>query len=123
MIALPLAALVIVPETTPVPTPKVSGLLAIPPTVTITFPVVAAAGTGTTMLEVLQLVGVADTPLNWTTLTICVGPKFEPESVTGVPCAPKVGEIAVKSGAGPKARLILIVVFAVTVFPGFTTVT
>ena len=39
-------------------------LLATPDTVTTTFPVVAPAGTGATMLLALQLVGVAAVPLN-----------------------------------------------------------
>src|SRR5438876_7834310 len=43
-------------------------LLASPPTVTTTVPVVAPAGTGTTMLVAEQLVGVADEPLNVTVL-------------------------------------------------------
>lgn len=43
---------------------KVRPLLAKPLTVTTTFPVVAPVGTGTTMLVLLQLVGVADVPLN-----------------------------------------------------------
>jgi len=49
---------------------KATPLLATPPTVTTTFPVVAPLGTGTTMLvpDVLQLVGVADVPLKVTVL-------------------------------------------------------
>jgi hypothetical protein len=43
-------------------------LLAPPLTVTATLPVVAAAGTGTTIAVVFQLVGVATTPLNVTLL-------------------------------------------------------
>jgi len=46
------------------PTMKFTLLLARPPTVTTTFPVVAPVGTGTTMLVALQLVGVATVPLN-----------------------------------------------------------
>ena len=49
-------------------TVKVKPLLAIPPTVTITLPVVAPAGTGTEMLPGLQLVGVAVAPLKVTVL-------------------------------------------------------
>src|SRR5256885_11850821 len=45
-------------------TVKLTPLLATPPTVTITLPVVAPVGTGATMLVALQLVGVAATPLN-----------------------------------------------------------
>lgn len=49
-------------------TVKVTPLLATPLTVTITLPVVAPAGTGTTMLVALQPVGVAVVPLNFTVL-------------------------------------------------------
>ena len=49
-------------------TVKLIPLLAAPPTVTTTFPLVAPAGTGATMLVALQLVGVAATPLNFTVL-------------------------------------------------------
>ena len=43
-------------------------LLATPPTVTTTLPVVAALGTGTTICVALQLVGVAAVPLKVTVL-------------------------------------------------------
>ena len=49
-------------------TVKLTPLLATPPTVTTTFPVVAPLGTGTTMLVALQLVGVAAVPLKVTVL-------------------------------------------------------
>jgi len=49
-------------------TVKLTPLLATPPTVTATFPVVAPVGTGATMLVALQPVGVAATPLNFTVL-------------------------------------------------------
>jgi hypothetical protein len=68
---------------------KLTPLLATPPTVTTTFPVVAPVGTGTAMLVALQLVGVpAAVPLNVTVLVPCVIPKFVPVIVTGVPTAP-----------------------------------
>jgi len=44
-------------------TVKVAGLLATPETVAITGPVVAVAGTGTTILVAVQVVGDADVPL------------------------------------------------------------
>ena len=47
-----------------------TALLAAPFTVTTTLPVVAPAGTGTTMLAALQLVGVAAVPLNVTVLLL-----------------------------------------------------
>ena len=49
-------------------TVKRTALLAMPPTVTTTLPVVAPTGTGTVMLVALQLVGVAVVPLNFTVL-------------------------------------------------------
>jgi hypothetical protein len=49
-------------------TVKLRPLLAIPATETTTFPVVAPAGTGTTMLVAPQLVGNAPVPLNETPL-------------------------------------------------------
>src|SRR5215469_12120912 len=72
-------------------TVKLTPLLATPPTVTTTLPVVAPAGTGTAMLVALQLVGVAVTPLNVTVLVPCVDPKFMPVIVTAVPTTPEVG--------------------------------
>ena len=59
-------------------TVKLIPLLATPPTVTTTLPVVAPAGTGTAMLVALQLVGLAAVPLNVTVLLPCVAPKFVP---------------------------------------------
>lgn len=50
------------------PTVKFTPLLATPPTVTTTLPVVAPVGAGATILVVLQLVGVAVLPLNLTVL-------------------------------------------------------
>src|SRR5262245_51080873 len=66
-------------------------LLATPPTVTVTLPVVAPAGTGTTMLVADQLVGVAVVPLNRTVLEPCVAPKFVPVMMIEAPTAPLVG--------------------------------
>jgi hypothetical protein len=43
---------------------KFTPLLATPPTVTTTFPVVVPAGTGTVMLVEVHAVGVAVVPLN-----------------------------------------------------------
>src|ERR1700733_10973412 len=53
-------------------TVKLTPLLAWPPTITTTAPVVAAAGTSTLMRLALQLVGVAAVPLNVTVLVPCV---------------------------------------------------
>jgi len=81
-------------------TVKLIPLLATPPTVTTTFPVVAPAGTGTTMLVAPQLVGTAPTPLNPTVLVPCVGPKFAPAIVTDAPTNPDVGFKLVMLGPG-----------------------
>jgi len=51
-----------------------AGLLGTPPTVTTILPVVAPAGTGTTMLVAPQLVGVAAVPLKVTVLVPCDAP-------------------------------------------------
>jgi len=81
-------------------TVKLTPLLATPPTVTTTLPVVAPVGTGTTMLVALQLVGVPVVPLNFTVLVPCVAPKFAPAIVTDVPTSPDVGFRLVMLGAG-----------------------
>ena len=65
-------------------------LLATPPTVTTTLPVVAPVGTGTVMLVALQLVGVPAIPLNFTVLVPCVAPKLVPVIVIEVPTGPDV---------------------------------
>jgi hypothetical protein len=75
-------------------------LLATPPTVTTTFPVVAPLGTGATIVVALQLVGVAAVPLNVTVLVPCVAPKFVPVIVTAVPTSPEVGDTLVMLGPG-----------------------
>src|SRR5260370_32138083 len=75
----------------PEETVKVMPLLARPPTVTTTFPLVAPAGTGAMMLVALQLVGVADIPLKVSVLVPCLAPKFVPVIVTEVPTGPEVG--------------------------------
>jgi hypothetical protein len=80
-------------------TVKGNALLAIPPTVTITLPVVAPEGTGTTILVADQLVGVAVVPLNVTALVPWVVPKLFPAIVTDAPTFPLVGERLVRVGA------------------------
>ena len=65
---------------------------------TTTLPVVAPAGTGTTMLVADQLVGVAAVPLNLTVLVPCVAPKLVPVIVTAVPTGPLVGDRLVSVG-------------------------
>jgi hypothetical protein len=72
-------------------TVKTMELLAWPPTVTTTFPVVAPVGTGTTMLGPPQIVGVATVPLNVTVLEPWLTPKFVPAIVIEVPTGPAFG--------------------------------
>ncbi len=83
-------------------TVKSTPLLGRPPTVTTTLPEVAPEGTGTVMLEALQLEGVARVPLKATVLVPCVAPKFEPEMMTDVPTGPEVGLKAEIFGAEPE---------------------
>ena len=68
---------------------KFTPLLATPPTVTTTFPVVAPAGTDVAMLVEVQLVVVAGVPLN---VTVPEDPKLLPVIVTAVPTGPEVGD-------------------------------
>jgi len=81
-------------------TVKPTPLLATPPTVTTTFPVVDPAGTGAAMLAALQLDGVAVTPLNLTVLVPCTAPKLAPLIVTDAPTTPDDGFRLVMLGAG-----------------------
>jgi len=74
-------------------------LLAIPPTVTTTLPVVAPAGTVAVMLVADQAVVVAVVPLNVTVLVPLVAPKFEPAIVTDAPTTPVLGVTDVTTGA------------------------
>ena len=82
-----------------VETVKLTPLLATPPTVTTTLPVVAPVGTGATIEVALQLVGVAAVPLKVTVLVPWVAPKFEPAIVTEVPTGHEVGDRLVMLGA------------------------
>src|SRR5260370_28676136 len=65
-------------------------LLATPPTVTMTLPVVAPTGTGTSMLVAVQFVGVPAVPFNVTGVSPSVGPQFVPTMVTTAPTGPCV---------------------------------
>src|SRR6266446_2195606 len=84
----------------PLATVKLTPLLATPPTVTTTLPVVAPLGTAAVMLAALQLVAVAVVPLNFTALVPCVAPKFAPAIVTDAPTNPEAGFKLVMLGAG-----------------------
>ena len=86
---------------------KLEPLLATPPTVTTTLPVVAPVGTVVVMLVALQFPGVtvAVVPLNLTVLVPCVPPKFEPAIVTDVPTGPDAGVKPEMDGAEPEAKM------------------
>jgi hypothetical protein len=91
----------------PVPanvTVKLTPLLATPPTVTTTFPVVAPVGTDVTRLVALQLVTIAAVLLNVTVLLPCVEPKFVPVIVSAVPTDPEVVERLVILGVGTTVK-------------------
>ena len=79
-------------------TVKVTPLLATPPRVTTTVPVLAPPGTGATILVGLQLDGTAGVPLNDTVLVPCDEPKLVPLIVSELPTGPKVGLRAVMVG-------------------------
>ena len=74
---------------------------------TTTFPVVAPVGTGTTILDAPQPVGVAVVPLNVTVLVPCVAPNVVPEIVTEDVTAPEVGERLVIYGTTVKPTPLL----------------
>src|SRR6266404_1152629 len=77
-------------------------LLAMPPTETTTFPLVAPAGTGATMRVSDQLVVRAAMPLNSSKLALVptVGPKFVPVTLTTVPMGPALGLTPLMFGGG-----------------------
>src|SRR2546426_1172743 len=96
-------------------TVKLIPLLATPPTVTTTFPVVAPLGTGAKMLVLLQLVGPAIVPLNATVLAPCAAPKFVPVIVTTVVAGPEVGlKLEMFCGGRVKMTPLLGMPFTVT---------
>jgi Na+-transporting methylmalonyl-CoA/oxaloacetate decarboxylase beta subunit len=85
-------------------TVKLTPLLALPPTVTTTLPVVAPVGTVTFIEVAPQLViVVAVVVLNFTVLVPCVEPKFVPVIVTDAPTAPEIGDKLVMLEAANKA--------------------
>ncbi len=76
-------------------------LLATPPTVTTTLPVVAPAGTCAMILVADHVVGAAVMPLKVTVLAPWLAPKLVPAIVTAVPTAALVGvRLAMIGGSG-----------------------
>src|ERR1019366_7205058 len=103
-------------------TVKALPLLATPETVTTTFPVVAPAGTGATMLVALQLVAVADVPLNCTVFVPCVAPKFVPVIVTDPPTTADVGDKVVILGVPSTVKALPLLATPETVTTTFPVV-
>jgi hypothetical protein len=81
-------------------TVKVTALLGTPSDVTTIPPVVAPAGTGTTIEVALQEVGVAEVPLKVIVLLPCVAPKLVPVRLTVAPTTPATGERVAILGVG-----------------------
>src|SRR5580658_8217297 len=85
-------------------------LLVAPLTVTTTLPEVAPPGTIATIEVAVQVVTVAETPLNATELAPCVESKFTPVIATESPGAPTFGVKLAIDGAttgGPKLTVTL----------------
>jgi hypothetical protein len=97
-------------------TVKPTPLLATPPTVTTTLPVVAPLGTVAVMLAALQLAAVAAVPLKVTVLVTCVAPKLAPTIVTDVPTNPDTGFRLVMLGTA------VTVLLTFTAIPGLVAV-
>jgi hypothetical protein len=89
-------------------TVKATPLLGVPLAITSTLPVVAFAGTGTTIEPPLQLVGNAAARLNRTVLVPWADPKLLPVIVTRVPGAPLAGLTPVIEGVTPANRIALL---------------
>jgi hypothetical protein len=98
-------------------TVKLTPLLAAPPTVTTTLPVVAPAGTGTAMLDELQLVGAPAVPLKLTVLVPCVAPKLAPVIVMLAPTNPEAGFRLVMAGAAGALLTLTVTAALVAAFP------
>jgi hypothetical protein len=80
-------------------------LLFTPLAFTTTLPVVAPVGTVAAIEVELQLVAVAEVPLNVTALAPWVEPKFAPAMVTDAPIAPEIGDKLVMLGAATTVKL------------------
>lgn len=79
-------------------TVKFTPLLAVPPTVTTTLPVVAPVGTSAVIKLSLQLVAVAVVPLNFTVLEPWLAPNPAPVIATLAPIPPLAGDRLVIPG-------------------------
>jgi hypothetical protein len=102
------------------PTVNFIPLLATLPTVTITLPVVAVAGTVTVIeVEFHADADPAETPLNVTVLVPCVDPKFVPVIVTEIPVGPPEGDRLVMVGPVPTAKYMPLLAVPPTVTTTF----
>jgi hypothetical protein len=86
-------------------TVKALPLLSTPLARTTTFPVVAPAGTVSTILVALHVFTEAVVPLYLTVLLPCVVPKLVPARVIEAPTAPDVGDNVVMLGAATTVKL------------------
>jgi hypothetical protein len=96
-------------------------LLATPPTVTTTFPVVAPTGTCAVILTELQAVGAidpADVPLKVTMLVPWDEPKFAPEIKTKAPIAPDDElRLVTLGGGGSTVKFVALLTTPLTTTP------
>jgi len=86
-------------------TVKFAPLLVTPETVTTMLPVEAPFGTGTTMVEELQLIADAAVPLKVMALLPWVAPRFVPVILTDEPTEPELGDKPVMLGVGRTVKL------------------
>jgi hypothetical protein len=86
---------------------NITPLLATPPTVTTTFPDVAAVGTVTVMDPEAHAVDEAATPLNVTEFPVAEPPKPDPEIVTVAPTSPVVIDKPEMNGVTVNGTLLL----------------
>jgi hypothetical protein len=105
----------------PVDTISGAGLLAIEFTCTTILPVVAPAGTDSTMAELLHEIAVAEIPFTVTVLAPCTDPKFVPDTVTAAPTVAVVG--ATLEMPGSNAEVTVKPCWEVPEMPLTTTVT
>ncbi len=90
-------------------------MLATPPTVMTTLPVVAPAGTGTVMLFADHAVGVPAVPLNVTVLAPWLAPKLLPVIETAVATGPLDGDRLVSVGVGTTVNVSALLASPATV--------
>ena len=95
-------------------TENATPLLALPPTVTTTLPLVAAFGTGRVIRVSNQLVGAAGVPLKVIVLVPCAGPKPKPLTLMEVPTFPEAGVKLLMDGITVNVKPLLAIPPTVT---------